>query len=374
MLHKRSQLLSFEIRDKFQLLAMTTSTSHQLVIQDARSVSSIPDGCVHLVVTSPPYPMIKMWDDVYAQQDKSIQQAISRGQGSRAFELMHCVLDKVWQEVDRTLAPGGICCINVGDATRTVDGQFALYPNHQRIQHTFLKLGYHCLPSMLWRKVTNAPNKFMGSGMMPPTAYVTLEHEWILIFRKNGRRKFQTDGEKSNRLASAYFWEERNVWFSDLWQLPGTTQKLDSSSRRPRSGAFPFELPYRLINMYSVKGDTVLDPFLGTGTTTFAAMASERNSIGIEIDDSLQKLFFAQISTENALALNQYISQRLEQHKLFVAHYNKPLKHFNSIHNVAVVTGQERQLRLRLIESMQTRDNAVTVSYANEEPIIPRVS
>ena len=353
---------------------MTTSTTHQLVIQDARNVSSIPNGCVHLVVTSPPYPMIKMWDDVYARQNKRIRRALSNGKGHNAFELMHGVLDRVWKEVDRTLVPGGICCINIGDATRTIGGQFALYPNHQRIQQQFLKLGYQCLPSTLWRKVTNAPNKFMGSGMMPPSAYVTLEHEWILIFRKNGRREFTSDDERSNRQVSAYFWEERNVWFSDLWQLPGTNQKLDHSGRRSRSGAFPFELPYRMINMYSVKGDTILDPFVGTGTTMFAAMTSERNSIGVEIEDGFQNLFFDQISTEKVLALNQYTSQRLNQHEQFVRVFNKPIKHFNAKHNLPVVTRQETQLQLLFIESIHSRDAEVTVNYTAEEPVIPIVS
>ncbi|MXW08130.1 MAG: site-specific DNA-methyltransferase [Gammaproteobacteria bacterium] len=353
---------------------MTSSTTHQLVIDDARSVASIADYSVDLVVTSPPYPMIKMWDDIYSRQNKKIRRALTNGKGSQAFELMHGVLDRVWKEVDRTLVPGGICCINIGDATRTIGGHFSLYPNHQRVQQQFLKLGYQCLPSVLWRKITNAPNKFMGSGMMPPSAYVTLEHEWILIFRKNGRRQFESDEKQLNRQASAYFWEERNVWFNDLWQLPGTTQQLNMSGRRSRSGAFPFELPYRLINMYSVKKDTVLDPFLGTGTTMFAAMVSERNSIGIEIDESLRELFLSQISAEKVLALNQYASQRLKQHEQFVREFEKPINHFNANHNFPVVTRQETQLRLRFIESVQARDNQTVVNYTDEEPIIPKVS
>ena len=282
---------------------MITTSTHKLVVEDARNASLIADNSVELVVTSPPYPMIKMWDDTFTQQHKRIRRALSLGKGNDAFELMHRVLNRIWKEVDRSLVPGGICCINVGDATRSIGGQFSLYPNHQRVQQQFLKLGYQCLPSVLWRKVTNAPNKFMGSGMMPPSAYVTLEHEWILIFRKNGRRQFTSDEEQTNRHSSAYFWEERNVWFSDTWQLPGTTQQLNLLGRRSRSGAYPFELPYRLINMYSVKGDTVLDPFLGTGTTMFAAMASERNSIGIEIDESLHEFLLSQISTETILEL-----------------------------------------------------------------------
>ena len=354
---------------------MLSSTSHQIVFKDARHLSSIPDNSVHLVVTSPPYPMIKMWDGIYSLQNEHIQQALESGEGKDAFELMHCLLDAVWEEVDRILVPGGLCCINIGDATRSFDGQFALYPNHQRVPQIFLTRDYHCLPSTIWRKVTNAPNKFMGSGMLPPSAYVTLEHEWILYFRKNGRRTFETESEKSNRSASAFFWEERNVWFSDLWQQQGTTQNINlSSTRRSRSGAFPFELPYRLINMYSVKGDTVLDPFLGTGTTMFAAIASERNSIGIEVDDSLHKVIQAQISTETVLALNQYTSLRLKQHEQFVRKFNKPLKHFNANHDFDVVTRQETQLRLRFIESLQTHDTDVTVAYCDEEPIIPKVS
>ena len=353
---------------------MPSSTIHRLVIEDARSVASIADNSVDLVVTSPPYPMIKMWDDIYSLQNKRIRRALNGGKGSQAFELMHGVLDKVWKEVDRTLVPGAICCINIGDATRTIGGHFSLYPNHQRVQQQFLKLGYQCLPSILWRKVTNAPNKFMGSGMMPPSAYVTLEHEWILIFRKNRRRLFESDLEQSNRQASAYFWEERNIWFNDLWQLPGTTQQLSLSGHRSRSGAFPFELPYRLINMYSVKGDTVLDPFLGTGTTMFAAMVSERDSIGIEIDENLRNVFLSQISTEKVLALNQYASQRLKQHEQFVRAFEKPINYFNTNHSVAVVTRQETKLQIRFIESIQTRDDKAVINYTEDEPIIPKVS
>lgn len=108
----------------------------------------------------------------------------------------------------------------------------------------------------------------------------------ILVFRKGGNRKF-TNAEKSIRHNSAYFWEERNIWFSDLWEIKGTTQKLKKGTSRARSAAFPFELAYRLVNMYSMKYDLVYDPFSGTGTVTKAAIASERNSISIDIDTNL---------------------------------------------------------------------------------------
>ena len=123
----------------------------------------------------------------------------------------------------------------------------------------------------------------MGSGMLPAGAYVTYEHEYILIFRKGGKRLFGTEEEKARRRVSAYFWEERNVWFSDIWiDLKGAAQGLCNKSVRNRSGAYPLELAFRLICMYSLYGDLVFDPFLGTGTTTTAAIVTGRNSIGAE--------------------------------------------------------------------------------------------
>ena len=349
-------------------------TRHRLVLGNATDLSCIQPRSVNLVVTSPPYPMIQMWDEIFSGQDSNIRRALKCGNGTVAFELMHRLLDKVWDEVDRVLTPGGICCINIGDATRTIDEQFALYPNHQRIQHKFLELGHNCLPSILWRKVTNSPNKFMGSGMMPPSAYVTLEHEWILIFRKGAKRKFQTVAEKNNRLSSSFFWEERNRWFSDVWLFPGTSQTLNGKTVRSRSGAYPFEIPYRLINMFSVKHDNVLDPFVGTGTTSFAAIASERNSIGIEICSNLLQCILDQLNTENVVSLNNYIHQRLEKHKHFVTNYSKPLKHVNSHHDIAVVTRQEEHISLKEIQGLQIGRSEIEASYANQTSLIPVIS
>ena len=143
-------------------------------------------------------------------------------------------LTRVWREVHRVLADGGIACINIGDATRTLGDRFALYPNHARILVRLVELGFVPLPVILWRKQTNAPNKFMGSGMLPPGAYVTLEHEYILIVRKGGKRGFLSEEGKGLRRESAFFWEERNRWFSDVWSdLKGTVQGL--SDRKVRN-------------------------------------------------------------------------------------------------------------------------------------------
>ena len=178
------------------------------------------------------------------------------------------------------------------------------------------------LPDILWRKPTNAPNKFLGSGMLPAGAYVTYEHEYILIVRKGGPRKF-SPADKARRRRSAFFWEERNVWFSDVWlDLVGTRQLLgnaglDDPDARARSAAYPFELACRLIQMHSLIGDTVLDPFLGTGTTTAAAIASGRSSIGFELEHSLEQPISDAIETAVPLG-REYAQRRLDAHLDFV--------------------------------------------------------
>jgi len=145
----------------------------------------------------------------------------------KAYYLMNKELYKTWREVDRVMAKGGIVCINIGDATRKIGDNFQLYANHSQVTYYFEKMGYQVLPMIIWRKETNKPNKFMGSGMLPPNAYVTLEHEYILIFRKNGNRSFN-EHQKENRRNSAYFWKKGNIWFSDLWtDLKGISQKLN---------------------------------------------------------------------------------------------------------------------------------------------------
>jgi DNA modification methylase len=210
-----------------------TATQHQVMLEDAHNMSAVEDRSIHLVVTSPPYPMIEMWDDHFSAADSTIGKALKRSDTDRAFELMHQELDGIWRELKRVLAPGGIACINIGDATRTIQGNFRLFANHARIISMFQSMGIYQLPTILWRKTTNAPNKFMGSGMMPPGAYVTLEHEYILVFRNGPKREFSADYQKQMRRQSAYFWEERNLWFSDVWMgLPGTTQNLRSSDTR----------------------------------------------------------------------------------------------------------------------------------------------
>ncbi len=324
-------------------------TTHRLYIADARRMEALGEGSVHLVVTSPPYPMVAMWDEVFSAMNPGVREALDAGDGLGAFERMHLELDRVWGECARVLRPGGFACINIGDATRTVGGDFRLYHNRARIVTRMVAEGFHVLPDIIWRKPTNAPNKFMGSGMLPAGAYVTYEHEYILIFRKGGKRVFRTAAQREARRRSAFFWEERNAWFSDVWtDLRGARQQLALPGGRERSAAFPMALPYRLISMYSVQGDTVLDPFVGTGTAMAAAVAAARSGVGVEVSAEIAASV-EQAVRAGAAGSEEIARRRLEAHRRFVAGRlaaGKAPKYTNGPHGLPVMTRQERDMEL----------------------------
>ena len=335
-------------------------TQHKLIFSDSGKIPQIKDESVDLIVTSPAYPMIEMWDMFYGKRNPGIQRALKESNGKKAFDLIHKELDKTWTESRRVLKKGGIACVNIGDATRTVGGRFQLYSNHSRIVQSFSQSGFHTLPLILWHKKTNAPNKFMGSGMLPSGAYVTLEHEYILVFRKGDKRVFKTEKEKQARRRSAFFWEERNKWFSDIWfDLPGVPQNIKHAPLRKRNAAFPFELAYRLICMYSVQSDTVWDPFGGTGTTTLAGMATGRNSISVEIDKSFRKYIIERLKNSKP-TLNKKTTDRLLQHIQFAKDYitkKGPMKYTNPYYDFPVMTAQETSIQFPYLESLKFINN-----------------
>ncbi|WP_455633971.1 DNA-methyltransferase [Parabacteroides sp.] len=327
------------------------TTNHNIYISASQRMMQLIDNSIDLVVTSPPYPMIEMWDKIMGEQNSMIIDCLE-SEPEMAFELMHQELDKVWKECLRVIKPGGFMCINIGDATRTINGKFTLYNNHSRIAKTCIDLGFVGLPNIIWRKQTNSPNKFMGSGMLPCGAYVTLEHEWILIFRKGDKRVFKTSNDKLERMKSSFFWEERNVWFSDVWDIKGTKQTLQKSNTRERSAAYPFEIPFRLINMFSQKGDMVLDPFLGTGTTMQAAIINGRNSVGYEIDANFETIIRDGIEELDVDLCNNYLKKRFDAHMEFVKNREdsgKVVKHYNKTLNCKVMTKQESEIEFNYV-------------------------
>lgn len=340
-------------------------TTHKIVVGDSRNLASIPTSSIQLIVTSPPYPMIEMWDDVFCDQDPTIEAALRAGDGLSAYHKMHLILNEVWAECDRVLMDQGIICINIGDATRTIQGNFQLYSNHAQILMFFQNRGYCVLPDIHWRKQSNAPNKFMGSGMYPAGAYVTYEHEYILVFRKGGKRTFSGEA-KQKRQKSAYFWEERNIWFSDLWDIKGTSQEIAAlSAGRHRNASYPFEVPYRLVNMYSVEDDTVLDPFAGLGTTSLACMASERNSIGIEIDPTIAMLALKSMAT-TPHKLNKVVEARLANHIAFIEGLPKEKQekcYENKSHGFKVKTKQETAIQIDQLATIESNGNTITCTF-----------
>lgn len=307
--------------------------------------------------------MIEMWDRYFGF---SADQSIPVQKAWQMFESAHQQLDVIWQKTSLALRDGGFYCINIGDATRTFSGHFQLFPNHSRIIQKFLSLGFSYLPPIIWRKPTNAPNKFMGSGMLPGGAYVTYEHEYILIFRKGSKRIYKTAEQKKIRQQSAYFWEERNLWFSDIWDFPGTRQ--NSGLERNRTAAFPLELPKRLILMYSCYGDTVLDPFAGTGTTALLCAALGRNSLSYDIDP--QYIIEAKLRMGDALDLSRQIAEdRISQHLSFIKQCedrDMTLKHKNQNYGFSVMTRQETDILLRTITSAK-KANDTTFTYQEFE-------
>lgn len=326
---------------------------HSVFVNDSRKMMQLDNNSIDLVVTSPPYPMIEMWDELFTNLNEEIGELLENNEGQKAFELMHFELNKVWSEIQRVLVDGGIACINIGDATRKLHDGFRVYQNHCKIIENFSELGFEPLPEIIWRKPVNSAAKFMGSGMIPPNAYVTLEHEYILVFR-NGKstRNFEPKSEK--RYKSAYFWEERNNWFSDLWEnIKGESQDLDHTELRNRSAAYPFEIPHRLINMYSVQGDTVLDPFWGTGTTSIASMVSTRNSVAYELDEEFIHVFSDRIEDISEFS-RMVANDRIENHKSFVENNTDKydFKYTSENYDFPVQTKQEKQIQFYTIENI----------------------
>lgn len=224
----------------------------------------LEDESVHCIITSPPYPKIQKWDECFADQ------------GAEDWpKQVGLVLASIREGV-RKLVPGGIVCLNIGDATRTEDKSFRCYPNYAAL--TFLlSLKEESLTPLIpifWRKISNRPNAFLGSGFLPVNAYVAQDCEYIAVFRKGGLRQFKGE-EKERRKASSFTRAERDLWFQQVWNVNG----------KPGAGGdsgWPREIPYRLMRMFSIIGDTILDPFCGKGEEELYAKYG-RKFIGYEI-------------------------------------------------------------------------------------------
>ncbi len=270
-------------------------TTHRLIQGDARQMSYIEDGSVHLVVTSPPYWTLKRYNDNEAQLGHVTD-----------YEVFLKELTKVWKEVYRVLTPGGRLVCVVGDVclSRRQHGRHVVVPLHADICVICRKIGFDNLNPIIWHKIANATyevkngTKFLGKPY-EPNAIIKNDIEFILMQRKPGGYRQPTDKQRRSSMISK---DDYDKWFRQFWNISG-------ASTKQHPAPFPLELAYRLIRMFSFWGDTVLDPFCGTGTTMIAAMKCNRHSIGIEVDEEYCSIAASRLRDENQ---NLFSSARLE--------------------------------------------------------------
>ena len=261
-------------------------TTHKLINGDARDLSFIPAESVHLVVTSPPYWNLKR----YNENDSQLGHIDD-------YETFLGELEKVWRHVLRVLVPGGRLVCVVGDVcvSRREFGRHLVFPLHADIAVRCRKMGFDNLNPIIWHKIANAsyevPNgsKFLGKPY-EPNAIIKNDIEFILMQRKPGGYRQPTNGQREKSKIDKKDFAE---WFQQIWSIPG-------ASTRTHPAPFPLELATRLVRMFSFSGDTVLDPFCGSGTTMVAALKSGRSSIGVEIDREYCRMAARRLKTENS--------------------------------------------------------------------------
>ncbi len=261
-------------------------TVHRLINGDARDLSFLNDESVHLIVTSPPYWNLKRYNE-NPDQMGHIQD----------YEAFLKELEKVWRHVFRVLVPGGRLVCVVGDVcvARRDFGRHLVFPLHADICVICRRIGFDNLNPIIWHKIANASyevangSKFLGKPY-EPNAIIKNDMEFILMQRKpGGYRKPSISQRDASRIAK----EEFDSWFQQIWNIPG-------ASTKSHPAPFPLALANRLVRMFSFVGDTVLDPFCGSGTTMIAAFRTNRNSIGVEIDPDYCRMVARNLKTETA--------------------------------------------------------------------------
>jgi site-specific DNA-methyltransferase (adenine-specific) len=244
-------------------------TFHKIIIGDSRYLKEVPNESVHLIITSPPYWQLKDYGN--SQQigfDNNYEDYINN-------------LNLVWNECHRILHSGCRLCINIGDqfARSVYYGRYKVIPIRTEIIKFCESADFDYMGSIIWQKVTTCNTTggatVMGSFPYPRNGIVKIDYEFILIFKKYGKSpKVSKEIKEKSKLSK----EEWNEYFTGHWNFPGEKQDKHLAM-------FPEELPKRLIKMFSFVGDKVLDPFLGSGTTSLVAKNLHRNSIGYEINE-----------------------------------------------------------------------------------------
>lgn len=276
-------------------------TRHDLHLRDARGIQFLEENSVHLVVTSPPYWTLKDYNPGEPQL----------GYVEDYTEFLKQV-DKVWKHCYRALVPGGRLVIVVGDvclSRRKNNGRHTVVPLHASIQDRCMKIGFDNLAPIIWNKIANAVYEAEGNGAgflgkpYEPNAVIKNDIEFILMQRKSGGYRSPSEAA---RILSVISSENHQKWFQQVWT------GLAGASTRKHPAPYPEELAERLIRMFSFAGDTVLDPFMGTGTTSTVAARLGRHSVGIEIDPKYFEMAWDRVRAE---ADDLFANRTVNQHK-----------------------------------------------------------
>lgn len=272
-------------------------TTHTVILGDAREMPEIANESVHLVVTSPPYANLKQYEPGNPNQLGDIDD----------YEKFLDELDKVWEECFRVLIPGGrICCV-VGDVNvaRSKAGRHYVLPLAADIRARGRRLGFDHLQGIVWYKVANIEmeasksSRYLGKPNLPG-GIIKNDLEHIIFLRKPGYRSPSAEMEKLSFIPA----KDYVRWFRTIWD------DIRGASLREHPAPFPLELADRLIRMFSFVGDTVLDPFAGTGTTALAALKAERSSVSYDIEEKYLALIQKRLSQPDMFSAPQIVFQR----------------------------------------------------------------
>jgi len=266
-------------------------THHTIVVGDCRSMNEVGDESVDLIVTSPPYWQLKDYGNGgQIGFDDSYEQYINN-------------LNLVWNECRRVLKGGCRLCVNIGDqfARAVYYGRYKVIPIRTEIIRFCETVGFDYMGAIIWQKVTTCKTTggatIMGSFPYPRNGILKIDYEFILIFKKHGTAPRVSKEVKENSKMTI---EEWNRFFAGHWNIPGEKQDKHLAM-------FPEEIPRRLIKMFSFVGDTILDPFLGSGTTSLAAKNLQRNSIGYEINPEFLPLIKRKLGIQQELMFDEVI-------------------------------------------------------------------
>ena len=272
-------------------------TDHRIIFGDSRSLNRIPDRSVQLIITSPPYWQLKDYGtpDQIGFHD--------------SYEAYINNLNLVWQECYRVLANGCRLCVNIGDqfARSVYYGRYKVIPIRTEIIRFCETLGMDYMGAIIWQKTTtmntSGGGAIMGSFPYPRNGILKMDYEFILLFKKQGAPPKPTPEQKAG---AAMTKEEWGQYFSSHWHFAGVRQK-------GHLAMFPEELPRRLIRMFSFPGETVLDPFAGSGTTSLAAIRLGRNSIGYEINRDFAPLIREKLQEEGGKVVFEEDRKEIKQ-------------------------------------------------------------